>query len=196
MFRTLLKMDSLGNQSNPPPADIITKKQIRRQKEKAKRKAKKLSEKKVYWPPINHGSLVSVNCFRALDYVSQRSRYSEDLKNRLIQADNIKDFDWQSVFRGDEDEELIKHGIEPKYSATDFVNPWPNTSEKCMRLLTLLFTEGKLTYGLQNILLKVDKIIEAYDDQDQDQDQEISEDIIITLLGQEYSHFSNFFIKK
>lgn len=179
-------MDSLGNQSNPPPADIVTKKQLKRQKDKSKRKQKKLAEKKVYWPKVNNGSLVSVNCFRALEYVSQRSRYSEDLKNRLIQADKIKDFDWNSVFRGEENEELVKHGINPKNLPTDFVNPWPNVSEKCMRLLTLLFTEGKLTYGLQNILIYVDNIIKNDDD--------INEDIIMTLLGKEYAHYANILI--
>lgn len=186
-------MASFGNQENPPPADISgdeKKKRMKRQKERAKRKQKILAQKKVMWPPVNYSTLVSINCFRALEYVSQRSRFSKDLERRLIEADKLKDFDWSSVFRGEENEELIKRGIEPAYLPTDYVNFWPNASDKCMRLLTLLFAEGKLTYELQSIILYVDKQIRAANEDG----GSLKEDIIARFLGEKFSHFASSFV--
>lgn len=55
---------------------------------------------------------VSYNCFIHLCYLSERLRFSEERVKRLIRADKeIPEFDWSSVARGEEDEELKKYGI-------------------------------------------------------------------------------------
>ena len=75
--------------------------------------------KRYFWPPISNGphigtqyTEVSYDYFIHLCYVSERSRFTNQLANRLIRADKeIPSFDWISVSKGEEDEELKKYGI-------------------------------------------------------------------------------------
>lgn len=54
----------------------------------------------------------SVNCAEAIWYLSGRSRGTPDRLNRLLVADQrAGQFDWNSVVRGDEDEELQRLGL-------------------------------------------------------------------------------------
>lgn len=145
------------------------------------------------WPPLCDTIIVSKNCHDALMYVSSRSRWSKDLESRLLKADKIKEFDWSSVPRGEEDEELRKHGIMPAHEPDDLVNPWPNARPECVSLLTSLFKEGKLTYALQDCLLKVDGQLRCFSGED---NEKASENFIRILLGKEFQQYAPFFVSK
>lgn len=56
---------------------------------------------------------VDAQCAEAIWYVSFRSRGTGDHIQRLVKASAIKDpcFDWSSVKRGEEYDELKKHGL-------------------------------------------------------------------------------------
>ena len=56
-----------------------------------------------------HG--VSRDCAFALSYIQTRRRCTEALMQMLIRADAVTDFDFDSVFRGDEEDELARAGI-------------------------------------------------------------------------------------
>lgn len=73
------------------------------------------SEKQFGWQRVkteiaNHyevGDVAAQNIW----YVLQRSRGTEEHVARLVKADKVKEFDWSSVARGEEHEELQKYGI-------------------------------------------------------------------------------------
>ncbi len=54
---------------------------------------------------------VSYDCAQSIWYVSSRTRGTDEHISRMVQTDKIKDFDWNSVTKGEEDDEMKKHGI-------------------------------------------------------------------------------------
>ncbi|AYV76760.1 MAG: hypothetical protein Terrestrivirus15_3 [Terrestrivirus sp.] len=54
---------------------------------------------------------VGYKCAQMIDYVSSRSRGTDAHIKRLVLADKVPGFDWDSVTRGDEEEELQGYGI-------------------------------------------------------------------------------------
>jgi hypothetical protein len=54
---------------------------------------------------------VKYETVRMIWYILQKPRATEELINRLVKADRIKGFDWYSVLRGREEQELKKYGL-------------------------------------------------------------------------------------
>lgn len=54
---------------------------------------------------------VGYKCAQMIDYVSSRSRGTDAHIKRLVLADKVPGFDWDSVTKGDEEEELQGYGI-------------------------------------------------------------------------------------
>lgn len=54
---------------------------------------------------------VGNKCAQMIDYVSARPRGTDAHIKRLVLADKIPGFDWDSVTKGDEEDELQKYGI-------------------------------------------------------------------------------------
>lgn len=157
--------------------------------EEKKKQRSRGGKKKSIWPPIRDSIRVSRSCYESLMYIRERSRWSKDLESRLIRADKVPNFDWSSVLRGEEDDELKRYGIVPLHEPNDFVNPWLNASEPCMRLLTLLFIEGKLTYAIQDALLSVDRQIRL-------SQEPVTRELIQLFLGESLAHHAEIFVAK
>lgn len=151
-----------------------------------------MAQRKFQWPPLADAVFVSRDCYDAMMYVSSRSRWSKDLKSRLLRADKVSGFDWSSVSRGEEDDELRKHGIMPKYELTDLVNPWFNARPEAVSLLTTLFKEGKLTYAIQDGILKADKQIRLLDDEN----MTIREEVVRVFLGKDLEQYAPLLMPK
>ena len=146
-----------------------------------------MASKNCRWPPLCDTIEVSKNCFDAMMYVSARSRWSVDLQSRLLRADKINQFDWSSVYRGEEDFELKKYGIFPKHQGYDLVNPWDSARPKTAALLTSLFKDGLLTYAIQDKLLQVDRQIKSL----LDYRDPVTIDIVEVFLGDELKKYAN-----
>lgn len=58
-----------------------------------------------------HQKPLSSNCALAIHYVRPRSRGTCDHIKRLVLANEIAGFDWNSTYRGEEHEELAKYQI-------------------------------------------------------------------------------------
>lgn len=54
---------------------------------------------------------VSFICAQSIWYVSNRPRGTDEHIERLVKADKVTEFDWDSVMRGEEDQELKKHDL-------------------------------------------------------------------------------------
>lgn len=146
-----------------------------------------MASKNYKWPPSSDVKHISKNCFDAMMYVSSRSRWSVDLESRLLRADEINQFDWSSVYRGEEDFELRKHGIFPRHQGYDLVNPWDNARPKTAVLLTSLFKDGLLTYAIQDKLLQVDRQIKSL----LDYRDPVTVDLVEVFLGDELKKYAN-----
>jgi hypothetical protein len=147
-----------------------------------------MAQRRFYWPPLADAVIVSKECHDAMMYVSSRSGWSTDLESRLLRADKISGFDWSSVSRGEEDDELRKHGITPRHDPADLVNPWPNARPEAVSLLATLFKEGKLTYAIQNGILKADKQIRFL----LEENKTVREEIVHIFLGEGLEEYAPF----
>jgi len=151
-----------------------------------------MAQRKYRWPPSVDAVIVSKECYDAMMYVSSRSRWSKDLESRLLRADKIPGFDWSSVSRGEEDDELRKHGITPRHDPTDLVNPWPDARPEAVSLLTTLFKEGKLTYAIQNGILKADKQIGFL----LEEKKTVREEVVHVFLGEGLEEYAPLLMPK